>query len=290
MKKSIVLFQTLFLLSLFFTTYSASAQKTYKKTYEACNCALEYAKLSDYCKGVCLERKRNSANTGDERIDVSEIIIHENITVGTGNPHGNENPWLMRVGSGKLPFMQIGKEGGIGLGTTLFPLKEGEVDLGSNRKPFRQISALKFAEISDRREKENIIDLTYGLKEVLELKPVSFTWKSKAIEGTQVGLIAQEVQELIPEIVISQEFTINDDGNQIALTTNRLSVAYSELVPVLINAIQEQQKIIEAQKQELGQQSSTIDNMETTVSQLIEALEAQGIQTQKAKTETGNSK
>jgi len=250
---------------------------TNTSTSESCNCSIAFYNLSEYCKNKCRE-------------SFSEIVIHDNISIGTGNPHGNENPWLMRVGPGKLPFLQVGKEGGIGLGTTLFPLQEGEVDLGSNKKPFRQISALKFAEISDRREKENIIDLTYGLKDVLKLKPVSFTWKSKAIEGTQVGLIAQEVQEVIPEVVISQEFTTNNDGNQVALTTDRLSVAYSELIPVLIHAIQEQQQIIEAQKQQMGQQATTIDGMEATVSQLIEALEAQGIQTQKAKTETSNSK
>ncbi len=291
MKKINFLVQIFAVLSMIFATSVHLSAQVYQRTYkapttttaktiqtsESCDCSMGFSKLSDYCKDKCRET-------------FSEIVIHGNITVGTGNPHGHENPWLMRVGPGKLPFFEVGRKGGVGLGTTLFPFEGGAIDLGSNKNPFRQVSALKFAEISDRREKENIVDLPYGLKDILQLKPVSFTWKNKAIEGTQVGLIAQEVQEVIPEIVISQEFTVNDEESQVALTTDRLSVAYSELVPVLINAIQEQQQIIEAQKQQLGQQATTIDSMEATVSQLIEALQAQGIQTQKIKTTDKDSK
>ncbi|MFK7908466.1 MAG: tail fiber domain-containing protein [Chitinophagales bacterium] len=289
MKKSIFLFQTLLVFSLFISTQILSAQ-TYKKVYEACNCELNSSKLSDYCKGVCSERKGKSLDTGDAPIEVTEIVIHENITIGSTNPHGNENPWLMRVGPEKLPFMQVGKNGGIGLGTTLFPLEGGEFDLGSNKKPFRQITALKFSELSDRREKENIIGLSYGLKEVMNLKPVSFTWKNQQIKGTQVGLIAQEVQKIVPEIVSSQSVNFNKNGEPIASEADRLSVAYSELVPVLIHAIQEQQAIIDTQKQTLSQQTNTINDMEASLSQLIEALQTQGIQTQKTKTSSKDAK
>ncbi|MEZ4885520.1 MAG: tail fiber domain-containing protein [Chitinophagales bacterium] len=281
MKKSNFLIQIFATLCLMIASAGLSAQTIYRpptkqleiKASETCNCSLGYSQMSDYCKEKC-----NATFT--------EIVIHGNITVGTGNPHGHENPWLMRIGNGKLPFFEVGQQGGIGVGTTLFPIEGGEFDLGTNKKPFRQISALKFAEISDRREKENIVDLPYGLKDVLQLKPVSFTWKNKAIEGTQVGLIAQEVQEVIPEIVIRQDYIIPETGE----ASDRLSVAYSELIPVLIHAIQEQQTIIESQKQQLNQQTSTISNMETTVSQLIEALQAQGIQTQKAKTDGKDAK
>ncbi len=254
--------------------YNRNNTKPLNTIINKCDCTKSFTTLSESCKEFC------------SKIEVQEIIIHDNISVGTGDPHGNEDPFFMRVGPGKIPFFGIGKKGGIRLGTALFPEQGGEINLGSNKRPFRQVFALKFAEISDRREKENIVTLPYGLKDVMELQPVAFTWKKNAIEGRHVGLIAQEVEEVIPEIVTRQNFMNPKTGK----ATDRLSVAYSELVPVLIHAIQEQQTIIEAQKQQLGQQTDAISSLETTVSQLIEALQTQGIQTQKAKTETSDAK
>ncbi len=261
------------------TRYQAPKSISLQKS-ENCDCGKNYILLSDYCKKVCK----------DINIEATEIVINDNLTIGTGNPHGHENPWFMRIGRGKIPFFEVRQEGGIGLGTNLFPILEGEIDLGSNKRPFRQITALKFSELSDRREKENIVGLGYGLKEIMNLKPVSFTWKNQQIKGTQVGLIAQEVQKIIPEIVSSQVSNFNEKGEPIASGEDRLSVAYSELVPVLIHAIQEQQAIIESQKQTLSQQANTISDMEANLSQLIEALQTQGIQTQKTKTNGKDAK
>jgi hypothetical protein len=89
---------------------------------------------------------------------------------------------------------------------------------------------------SDRRQKKNIKDIQYGLGEVLQMRPVSFNWK-KNDKGSKLGLIAQELQDIIPEVV-----SVGDDENQ------TLGVYYSDLIPVLINAIQEQQEEIESLK------------------------------------------
>jgi Chaperone of endosialidase len=89
---------------------------------------------------------------------------------------------------------------------------------------------------SDVRLKENIKDATYGLKDVLSLRPVTYQWKdpTKHGEGVQVGLIAQEVQKLIPELVKGR-------GRD-----NELALNYNGLIPVLIKAVQEQQAEINA--------------------------------------------
>ena len=58
---------------------------------------------------------------------------------------------------------------------------------------------------SDRRLKNNIIPLTYGLADILKLNPVSYNWKD-GTNGKQFGFIAQEVQEIMPDAVKDGEY------------------------------------------------------------------------------------
>lgn len=88
---------------------------------------------------------------------------------------------------------------------------------------------------SDLRLKENIIDITAGLDKVRALRGVTFNWKDKASFGSRrdYGMIAQEVEAVIPEVV-----TQNPDGMK--------SLDYQKIVPVLVEAIKDQQRIIES--------------------------------------------
>ncbi|TDH18424.1 tail fiber domain-containing protein [Segetibacter sp. 3557_3] len=89
---------------------------------------------------------------------------------------------------------------------------------------------------SDSRLKTNVQNLNYGLKEVLAMQPVSYNWIENPTAGNKIGLIAQEVKKLVPEVVAGDE------------TKEKLGMNYAELVPVLINAIKEQQKQIDGLK------------------------------------------
>jgi hypothetical protein len=80
---------------------------------------------------------------------------------------------------------------------------------------------------SDIRLKKNIHDLPYGLKEVMKLHPVSYNWIDSSSKANKIGLIAQEVKNIIPEVVIG-------DAQK-----EKLGMNYAEMVPVLINAIKE---------------------------------------------------
>ena len=89
---------------------------------------------------------------------------------------------------------------------------------------------------SDRRLKEDIQPIENALEMVLAMRGVQFRWRDRSRgEGLQVGLIAQEVEEVLPETV----FTEQDE-----LGTK--SIAYANLTAVLIEAIKEQQVQIEA--------------------------------------------
>jgi hypothetical protein len=83
---------------------------------------------------------------------------------------------------------------------------------------------------SDMNLKENITDTKYGLSDIMKLRGVDFDWKRKDM-GHSVGVLAQEVEAIIPEIVKEHE-GLNGKGKFKA-------VDYNKLVPVLIESIKE---------------------------------------------------
>jgi hypothetical protein len=88
-----------------------------------------------------------------------------------------------------------------------------------------------FTNWSDGRLKKNVASLDHGLDTVMKLRPVGFNWITQDQEWKkqhQIGLIAQEVESLVPEAVT----TASD-----ALQTK--SIAYGAFVPILIKAVQE---------------------------------------------------
>tara|TARA_R110002020_G_scaffold9501_4_gene37239 strand:+ start:7678 stop:14217 length:6540 start_codon:yes stop_codon:yes gene_type:complete len=97
---------------------------------------------------------------------------------------------------------------------------------------------------SDKRLKENVKPLDNALDKISKISGVSFDWKElsekeKEIihgnEGHDVGVIAQEIEEVLPEVV-----TTRDTGYK--------AVKYEKIVPLLIQAIKEQQQQIEELK------------------------------------------
>lgn len=84
---------------------------------------------------------------------------------------------------------------------------------------------------SDMRLKTNIISLGATLANVLQIDGKSYNMKRDAQQKTKIGLLAQDIQKIYPELVSEQN--------------GILSVNYQGLVPVLINAIKEQQTLID---------------------------------------------
>jgi hypothetical protein len=104
---------------------------------------------------------------------------------------------------------------------------------------------------SDSRIKKNIVNSNYGLATVLKLRPVEYNLTSNDLK--QVGFIAQEVQKLVPEVVTGKEGDISKG--------EILGITYSNLVPVLTKAIQEQQKQIEDQNSKIAAQQKQIEEL-----------------------------
>jgi len=93
---------------------------------------------------------------------------------------------------------------------------------------------------SDARLKKEIQNLSYGIEQVLKLRPVTFKLKS-GDQRTQLGLIAQEARKVIPEVVLGDE------------SKGMLGLDYTALVPVLLKAVQEQQHMIQKQQAQIDE-------------------------------------
>jgi len=91
---------------------------------------------------------------------------------------------------------------------------------------------------SSKRYKENISDMT-NVDWLYELRPVNFTYKSDELKKTQYGLIAEEVEMIIPEFV-----SYDAEGNP-------ETVSYSSLISPLLKSLQEQHEMIRLLQQRI---------------------------------------
>ncbi len=97
---------------------------------------------------------------------------------------------------------------------------------------------------SDANLKENIEPIASPLQKLRNVHGVSFTWKQEGNEnrgfpgGKHLGVVAQDIQKVFPEVVQD-----SPEGEK--------AVAYSELIPILIEAMKEQQNLIDAQQKDI---------------------------------------
>jgi hypothetical protein len=106
--------------------------------------------------------------------------------------------------------------------------------------------ATAWAANSDERLKDIIAPITSALEGVQSLRAVKYNWKSDADKVVHIGLIAQDVQKVLPEVVASAKLPLSEDE------TEYLSVAYTEVIPLLVAAIQELSAEVEALKAKVG--------------------------------------
>ena len=91
---------------------------------------------------------------------------------------------------------------------------------------------------SDSKMKENVVTLTNCLNKVSQLRGVEFDWKNEYVREAyhDVGLIAQEVESVIPEVVSEHEIGV---GKKAGTGETLKSVDYARLTAVLIEAVKE---------------------------------------------------
>lgn len=127
---------------------------------------------------------------------------------------------------------------------------------------------------SDARVKRNVNNLAYGLNEVMQLRPVSYNHHASEFENGKlivkrehentIGFIAQEVNNVIKEIVSKP----NDEN------TDLWAMNYEKLTPVLVKAIQEQQKVIEELRNQNTKTAYSLDLLKAELESIKSFLAA----------------
>jgi hypothetical protein len=114
---------------------------------------------------------------------------------------------------------------------------------------------------SDERLKKDITEISGALDKVMQLKGVTFRANELAesygykSDKEQVGVIAQDVEKVLPQIVVPAPFDVTQlqEGIEISRSgENYKTVHYEKLVPLLIQAIKEQQIMIEELQKKVG--------------------------------------
>ncbi len=138
---------------------------------------------------------------------------------------------------------------------------------------FNSIQVASVYNYSDARAKENVETLNSGLNTILNLRPVTYTWKNPAgtdaaasfsasntpvaygpeeDNTTQYGFLAQEVEEVLPDAVKTDE-----EGHKL--------INYTALIPVLVQSVQELQGIID-------EQTATISGLRNKMAEKASAM------------------
>jgi len=180
--------------------------------------------------------------------DRSRYWFSTGLTVETGNI-GSYDEDLSLQTSGTTRITILNSNGNVGIGTTTPAAK---LHVAGN------IKTNTINETSDARFKKNIQSIDTPLSKVLSLRGVYFYWDldnpdvQEIDSSKQIGMIAQEVEKILPELV-------NTDAN------GYKSVEYSRVVAVLIEAMKEQQKTIDEQKDMINDLNERITKLEELI-------------------------
>jgi hypothetical protein len=160
--------------------------------------------------------------------------------------HGEDKPWH--------PDLVV-VSGYVGIGTTT---PSERLSVSGNICASGSITGNSTSCPSDRRYKTSITPLDSSLSKVSKLQGVSYKWDRAKFpqknfpEGKQVGLIAQDVEKVIPEIVNTDK-----DGYK--------SLSYDKLTALLIEAVKEQKGQIETQQTMIADLRKEVEGLKTAL-------------------------
>jgi hypothetical protein len=165
------------------------------------------------------------------------------ITSGTRNSilgayNGNQGGLDIRTASNYIVLSDGDGTPYIYHNATTFFIAQMSSGAGTNALRFNTTTGAVTYDTSSARYKDNIRDSVYGLSHVMQMRSAQFEYKDSG--RSDVGLIAEELDPIVPELVSK-----NKDGQPD-------SVSYDRMVSVLVKAIQELNAKVEAQAAEIA--------------------------------------
>ena len=192
------------------------------------------------------------ASTGDQWWDTESGRLYIYYDDGTSSQWVDASPGIPGPAGTNGTNGADGADGADGAGFT--SSTDGQINsLGVGTPPSNVTGEIRAAATitafysSDQRIKTNILDITNPIEKIMSIRGVTFKWTEeevsrrggidgKFVREEEVGVIAQEIQSVLPQIVAERP-----DGY--------LAVRYEMIVPLLVESIKEQQKQIEELKQ-----------------------------------------
>lgn len=196
------------------------------------------------------------------RANAVTVRKNGNVGIGTTVPldrlHVNG-----RVRFQTVEYLEDGGMSEIAVRGDLRPTADNTYDLGTSTLRYDDVFATSgVVNTSDRRAKSNIQKLDYGLTEVMKMKPVMYNWDGKPQSGMKIGFLAQDLLDVLPEVVKTWDYEVSEEDESLTrVELERYGVYYSDLIPVLAKAIQEQQEVILRQQLMLESQQRMIDEL-----------------------------
>jgi hypothetical protein len=139
---------------------------------------------------------------------------------------------------------------------------------------------------SDQNLKQNIRDFSSGMDIINELKPKLFEFRRDGDyklmhlpQGTHYGLIAQDVEDVLPDLVKDAKFetryALPHEDAKNSRTIEFKALNYTEFIPVIIKALQEQDQIIESQQKQIQAQQKTNEYLQKQIDDLKAIVQTQ---------------
>ena len=192
--------------------------------------------------GVNINWTDTSTGSNNDPFDL-EFKINTGVTAGDG-----------LYGGGTLNAnrtIHVGAGNGISVG-------DDEVNMSGSYSGSFSATGNITAYSSDVRLKDNIVTISNPIEKLKSIGGYSYTWNEEASAAVgftpeskdEHGVIAQEIQKVIPDAVTSAPFDTDEDGNSKS-GEDYLTVRYERIVPLLIEAIKDQQAQIDKLKEQL---------------------------------------
>jgi hypothetical protein len=185
-------------------------------------------------------------NIGNNQTNVNKILtIYDGSTADT--PASATN--FYGFGYNNTPVATLRYQAPASGAHTWYTSTTGTMQLSSSGTLTVLGDIIAFGSISDKQFKENVADLPSTLDNIMKLRPVSFDWKKDIFNkekagSSDIGLIAQEVAKVYPDIV--EDFRIISDAQDATIYKR---VKYEKLIIYLLKGMQEMQEDIKMLKE-----------------------------------------